>query len=161
MGCGAGAFERRLPELNIIGLDKDSALLAEAKKSGSGDFVQGDAMSLCFRGGAFDGIFFVTSLEFMEDYSAAVAEAARVLGGGGKFVAMMLNPRSWHFRSRAGREGSYFNNINLLEPARVRDYASRFFPTEVEYFLGIKEGRVFDSSDKIIASLYVVKGRKP
>lgn len=160
MGCGAGAFERRLPELNIIGLDKDSALLAEAKKSGSSDFVQGDAMSLCFRGGMFDGIFFVTSLEFMEDYRVAVAEAARVLGGGGKFVAMMLNPRSWHFRSRYQVQGSYFRSVKVLRPELVRDYASLFFPTEVEYFMGIKEGRVFDSSDKILASLYVVKGRK-
>ena len=159
VGCGVGVLERLLPGLNIIGLDNDPAMLAEARRGG-GVYVQSDALNLCFRDAVFDGVFFVTSLEFMNDYRAAVSEAARVLAEGGFFVAMMLNPRSWHFKNRVGREGSYLKNVSVQEPGLVGDYASKFFGTEAEYFLGIREDKVFDSSDESLGSLYVVKGRK-
>jgi len=160
IGCGIGYFEEILSELNIIGLDSSKEALEEARKRSGKKFVLGDAEHLDFLDGSFDGVFTVTTLEFLEDYKKAVDEVARILESGGKFVAMILNPESEYFKSHIQRPGSYFGRIKHTHPKEVERYISKFFTTTGGYFLGIRGQEIFDTRDKNLAALYVVKGIK-
>ncbi|MGC8817760.1 MAG: class I SAM-dependent methyltransferase, partial [Candidatus Hadarchaeum sp.] len=122
--------------------------------------VLGNAEHLDFLDGSFDGAFTVTTLEFLEDHKKAVDEVTRVLESGGKFVAMILNPESEYFESHIRRPSSYFGRIKHVHPAEIEEYISKFFATTGEYFLGIRDQEIFDTRDKNLAALYVVKGIK-
>ena len=160
IGCGIGYFEEILSELNIIGLDSSDEALKEARKRSGKKFVLGNAEHLDFPGGSFEGAFTVTTLEFFEDYKKAVDEVARILEPGGKFVAMILNPGSEYFKSHIRRPGSYFGRIKHTNPKEIEKYISKFFTATGGYFLGIRGQEIFDTRDKHLAALYVVKGIK-
>jgi len=159
VGCGIGYFEEILSELNIIGLDSSKEALKEARRRGK-KFVLGNAEYLPFLDKSFDGAFAVTTLEFLEDYKKAVDEVARVLERGGKFVTMILNPESEYFKSHIQRQGSYFGRIKHTHPKEIERYISKFFTATGEYFLGIRSQEIFNTRDKRLAALYVVKGTK-
>ena len=160
IGCGIGCFEEILSELNIVGLDNSKEALEEARKRSGKKFVFGNAEHLDFLDGSFDGAFTVTTLEFLEDHKKAVDEVTRVLESGGKFVAMILNPESEYFESHIRRPGSYFGRIKHIHPAEIEEYISKFFATTGGCFLGIRDQEIFDTRDKNLAALYVVKGIK-
>jgi len=160
VGCGVGYFEKVLSGLNVIGLDNSIEALKEARRRSDKKFVLGDASNLPFADESFDGAFAVTTLEFLEDYKKAVDEVARVLEPHGKLVAMMLNPESEYFKHNISRPGSYFRRIKHPYPKEMERYISKLFTATGEYFLGIRDGEVFDTHDKNLAALYVVKGVK-
>lgn len=160
IGCGVGSLEERLSPLNIIGLDSSEEMLNEAGKRSNKTFVLGDAGKLGFEDSSFDAVIFVTTLEFLPDYKRAIREATRVLEPNGRIVAMVLNPESEYFKNRIKREGSYFREAQHTDLKEIEEYISKFFEINTKYFLGIKDGDVFDSSDKNFASLYVIKGLK-
>ncbi|MBI4215790.1 MAG: methyltransferase domain-containing protein [Chloroflexi bacterium] len=161
VGCGPGAFAAALPELNLIGADRDAGMLREARRAAAGrDFVRGDAGHLPFRDGACDGLLYLTSLDFVADIEGAVAEGARVLGPGGRVLVMLLNQRSEYFRERAKRPGSYFARARRREPAAVREaLARRFEIVEEGWFLGL-QGEQVAAADEGTGALVVVAGRK-
>jgi ubiquinone/menaquinone biosynthesis C-methylase UbiE len=161
VGCGIGSFEQHLPTLNIIGVDISEDMLEEARKRSNKTFIQGDATDLEFHDAAFDAVFTVTTLEFLEDYQKAVREIARVTNSQGKLVAMMLNPRSEYFRENARRPGDYFQRIKHTNTKEMREYVSRFYVISKEdLFLGIQGEQVFETDDENLASLYVLVGTK-
>jgi len=160
IGCGIGYFEEILSGLSIIGLDSSREALEEARRRSDKKFVLGDAESLDFPDGYFDGAFSVTTLEFLEDYKKAVDEVARVLEPGGKFVAMMSNPESEYFKSHIQRPGSYFGRIKHTNPEEIEEYISKLFTATGGYFLGIRGQEIFDTHDRRLAALYVIKGTK-
>lgn len=160
IGCGIGYFEEMLSKLNIIGLDSSREILEEARKRSGKKFVLGDAKHLDFPEGYFDGAFTVTTLEFIDDYKKVVDEMVRVLELGGKFVAMILNPRSEYFKSHMHKEDSYFRKIQHANLKEIESYISKFFATTGEYFLGIRSQEIFETRDRNLAALYVVKGVK-
>lgn len=160
IGCGIGYFEEMLSKLNIIGLDSSREILEEARKRSGKKFVLGDAKHLDFPEGYFDGVFTVTTLEFIDDYKKVVDELVRVLELGGKFVAMILNPRSEYFKSHMHKEDSYFRKIKHANLKEIESYISKFFATTGEYFLGIRSQEIFETRDRNLAALYVVKGVK-
>lgn len=161
VGCGIGSFEQRLLSLNIIGLDSSKEMLDEARRQSSNVFVLGDAESLCFKNSCFDAVFYVTTLEFVNDYKKAVKEAWRVTKQNGKFLIMMLNPESEYFHEHAQRKGSYFRRMRQADLEKVRDFISKFYDIyREEYFLGIKNEHAFSTSDKRFASLYVISAAK-
>lgn len=160
VGCGIGALEERLPQFNITGLDINPEMLAEARKRSAHAFVLGNAERLEFPDASFDAVFFVTSLEFTDDYRKAAREAARVLEPGGKLLLMMLNPESEYFAEHWNREGSYFRRIKHSNLGEIKEYVSRYFSVADEYFLGIRGNSVFDTTDPGLASLYVLKGTR-
>lgn len=160
IGCGIGYFEEMLPELNIIGFDNSREMLEEARKSSGKKFVFGDAKHLDFPEESFDGAFMVTTLEFLDDYKKVVDEVVRVLEPKGKFVAMVLNPESEYFKSHMHKADSYFRKIKHTNLKEIEGYISKFFAMTGEYFLGIRGQEVFETRDKNLASLYVVKGIK-
>ncbi len=160
IGCGIGYFEEMLPELNIIGLDNSREMLEKARKSSGKKFVFGDAKHLDFPEESFDGAFMVTTLEFLDDYKKVVDEVVRVLEPKGKFVAIILNPESEYFKSHMHKADSYFRKIKHTNLKEIEGYISKFFAMTGEYFLGIRGQEVFETRDKNLASLYVVKGIK-
>ncbi|HID60651.1 MAG TPA: methyltransferase domain-containing protein [Hadesarchaea archaeon] len=160
IGCGIGCFEVMLPELNIVGLDSSEEMLEEAKKRSDKKFVLGNAKQLDFPDESFDAAFTVTTLEFLDDYKKAVDEVVRVLEPKGKFVAMMLNPESEYFKSHMSNPDSYFRRIKHTDLKDIEGCISKFFATSGEYFLGIRNQKVFDTRDGNLAALYVVNGVK-
>jgi len=161
VGCGIGSFEQRLPTLNIIGLDVSEDMLEEARKRSDKIFIQGDATDLTFHDAAFDAVFTVTTLEFLEDYQKAVQEIVRVTNPQGKLLVMMLNPRSEYFRENVRRPGDYFQRIKHTNTKEMREYVSRFYVIrKEELFLGIQGEQVFETDDENLASLYVLVGIK-
>lgn len=81
VGCGTGVWMEAIKETGFpepVGVDISRDMLKVAKKKGLKNLVQASANSLPFRNDEFDLVFFITSLEFMEDRKGALLEAVRV-----------------------------------------------------------------------------------
>jgi ubiquinone/menaquinone biosynthesis C-methylase UbiE len=89
VGCGAGWLVRRLAGAGAraVGVDPLAGALdrARAEDPGAGRYVEAGAQELPFGDACFDVVVFFNSLHHVpvEDLDRAVAEAARVLRGGG------------------------------------------------------------------------------
>jgi len=164
IGCGPAILETKLCQLHstmeIIGLDCSTEMLSRASKSIHTRL--GDAHHLAFDDHIFDAVLYVTSLEFIKDYQKAIREAHRVLKSKGKVLILMLNPVSTYFRERYGKNKSYIRkNIKHTNIDDIGNYVSQYFEmVNNQYFLGIEDQRIVDSTDSDIASLYVVEGIK-
>jgi ubiquinone/menaquinone biosynthesis C-methylase UbiE len=114
VGCGTGHFTTWLSgrQIRIVGLDRSPAMLTVARRRlPELPLVMGDAHRLPVREKAVDVVVFVTTLEFLDDPGAALAEAVRVSRRG--VLVLVLNrwspgglsrrcgPQAW--RSRLGR----------------------------------------------------------
>lgn len=98
VGTGEGQLARRLcrnepaPRL-VVGLDPFTAQLANAAAKGGGPrFVKGKGEALPFAGGSFDAIACCLVIEHAEDADALMAEVARVLAPGGRFLLLVNHP---------------------------------------------------------------------
>jgi SAM-dependent methyltransferase len=103
IGCGEGQVARALVDAGparsapaVIGLDPShlqvrNALLEPSKRGGVA-YVQGAGERLPFPDGAFDGAFCCLSIEHADDPDAVLAEAARVLSPGGRFLLLINHP---------------------------------------------------------------------
>jgi len=161
VGCGIGQFEQQLQDLNITGLDASSEMLEEARKRSNKTFALGNAEKLNFDDSSFDAVFYVATLEFIEDYQKAIQEAYRVTKPNGKLLVMILNPQSKYFHEHIQRQGSYFKKVRHTNIKEIRDYISGLYHIiKEEYFLGIKGQEVFDTSERRFASLYIIVGKK-
>ncbi len=161
IGCGIGQFEERLQDLNVTGLDSSEEMLEEAKRRSNKTFIFGDAKNLPFKNSSFDAVFYAATLEFIENYKKAISEALRVLEPEGKLVVMMLNSKSDYFLQHMQKENSYFRKIKHANLKEIKDYTTKYYHiVKEEYFLGIKDKEVFDTSDKKYASLYIIVGAK-
>ena len=164
IGCGPASLETRLnqlhPEMNITGLDNSKEMLKRVSPSIHVEF--GDAQYLKFDNNTFDAVLYVTSLEFIIDYKKSVKEASRVLKNKGLVLILMLNPESYYFKEEYSDKSSYIRkNIKHVNTEKIRGCISNYFFIEnKEYFLGIKDGGIFDSCNPKLASLYVLKGVK-
>ncbi len=161
IGCGIGSFEQKLQDSNITGLDSSIEMLEEAKRRSNKTFVLGNAEILDFGDSSFDAVFYVTTLEFLDNYQRAIQEAYRVTKLNGKLLVMMLNPESEYFHEHFQRNDSYFRRIKHTDLREIKEYVQRFYQIKKEeYFLGIRGQQIFDSSDRRYASLYVIVGKK-
>jgi SAM-dependent methyltransferase len=160
IGCGPGVFEKELSDMNIVGIDPSADMLQLARSQNRDVFTPGKAESLPFQDSCFDGVFFIASLEFAEDYKLAIDEAARVLKEGGKIVILMLNPESEYFKKMMEGGGYTAANIRHTNIKEIEEYLSKKFEVSGEYMLGIQGDVVFPSGDPTQASIYALKGRK-
>ena len=164
IGCGPALLEAELqhlhPEMRIIGLDSSKEMLKQAPSSLHVEY--GDAQRLKFDDNSFDAVLYVTSLEFIKDYEKAIKEGRRVLKNKGKILVLMLNPGSHYFKEKYSDKSSYIRrNIKHLDIYEIREVVSRcFFIENEEYYLGIKDGKVLDTHDPDVASLYIIEGVK-
>lgn len=163
VGCGPAVIEARAMELNpgmeILGLDNSKEMLAQV--SNEIKTILGDATKMGFKNAFFDAVVYIASLEFIEDYRMAIEEAVRVLKPKGMILILMLNPESNYFKQEYDDEDSYIRkNIKHVDVEKIGEFISHYFFLESEYFLGIKNGEVFDTIDSKYASLYIINGVK-
>jgi len=101
LGCGPGAAAARIragrPDLDIVGLDRDAALLGLAQSRLR--VLQADAEELPFPSSSFDAVHVRLLLRHMARPAAVLAEVHRVLRPGGRLIlgdsddgALVLHP---------------------------------------------------------------------
>jgi len=98
LGTGEGQLARRIAAEQplpgrVVGVDPYRAQLANAADQGGGPcYVQATGESLPFRDGAFDGVICCLVIEHADDADAVLAEVARVLAPGGRFLLIVNHP---------------------------------------------------------------------
>ena len=91
--CGTGdlAIEAERRGGRVVGLDFSEEMLIRARrKSGTIEWVQGDALALPFADGEFDAVTVGFGVRNLSDLEAGLREAARVLRPGGKIAVLEI-----------------------------------------------------------------------
>ena len=121
LGCGEGRFARRLRAqgFDVVGIDPTVALIETARtRDPDGDYRVGIAENLPFATAAFDMVVSYLSLCDIADLDRAVAESARVLRPGGRFLFANLSSintaGAWR-RATDGRALDYAIDDYLVE----------------------------------------------
>ena len=86
-GCGAGDFALMIAAPEVVGVDVSPAMVERARSRGL-DARPGDIGSLPFDDGEFDVVTCNWVLYHLDDVDHGVAELARVLKPGGRFVGI-------------------------------------------------------------------------
>ncbi|OYT54653.1 MAG: hypothetical protein B6U72_02085 [Candidatus Altiarchaeales archaeon ex4484_2] len=157
VGCGPGVFERELSGFDIMGIDLDEEMVEAARKACSNVFVVAGAEDLPFPDNSFDCVFYVTSMEFIDDFRKAIDETVRVLSDKGRIIVLLLNPRSEYYREKV-LEGGYISRYVNSNTGGIRDYLSKWFDLDDNFFLGIIGGRIFDTREPGHAAIYALQG---
>ena len=160
VGCGPAIIERGLQEhgFNVTGLDVSKEAL-----EGVPDNIRtvvGSAEHMDFVDSNFDGVVYIASLQFIDDYKKAVQETTRVLRSEGKLLVMLLNPGSEFFKERTKDSSSYMSKLKHRDLSGIEKTIEEYFSIQTEYYLGIKNERIFHSNDPTLASLYIIQGIK-
>ncbi|UVE52002.1 methyltransferase domain-containing protein (plasmid) [Haloferax larsenii] len=158
VGCGIGSLEERFLDYEIIGLDRSEEMIHAARNRVSASFVLGDATALPIATASVDTVVFISTLEFIPDVDAVLAEATRVLDSDGTLVALVLNTRSEYVQSNLQREGSYFQRMAHRDSEALAETILEYVEGEQEFLLGISDETVFESSDPTAAAISAVVG---
>lgn len=105
---------------------------------------------------AVDAIVFVATLEFISEIDAVLEEATRVLRPDGRVVTLILNTRSKYVQSNLQREGSYFQQMVHRDSEALADRVLDTIDGTQEYFLGIADETVVESSNPTTAAITAV-----
>ncbi|MDH3705706.1 MAG: class I SAM-dependent methyltransferase [Acidimicrobiia bacterium] len=95
VGTGEGQVARLAAELGaqVVGVDPTAAQITEAARRGGGvAYVRAEAAALPARRGSVDGVVACLVFEHIDDVDGAIAEVARVLEPGGRFVFFLNHP---------------------------------------------------------------------
>ena len=160
VGCGPAVIEKGLAEhgFSILGLDVSQEAIACAPDTLR--TVVASAEKMPFADSEFEVVLFIVSLQFVENYRQALAEARRVLRPGGRVIAMLLNPASNFFQAKSAQVDSYVRKIRHSNLVDLEAAIAEGFEAQGEYFLGILDQRIFPSHDPGTAVLYVIRGIK-
>ncbi|WP_436931270.1 class I SAM-dependent methyltransferase [Halosimplex halobium] len=158
VGCGIGSLEDRFPNHRMIGLDRSEEMIQAARERVSAPFVLGDATELPVANGSVDAVVFVSTLEFIFDVDAVLTEATRVLASDGTLVTLVLNTRSEYVQSNLQREGSYFQQMVYRDSEELTETIREYVDGDREFFLGISDEDVFESTDPTAAAISAVVG---
>jgi SAM-dependent methyltransferase len=166
LGCGDGHFAAVTPTFaGAVGLDPDTASLAEAR-SRSGLYrlvVRASATEMPFATGSIATVVANSVLEHIPDLESTLAEVARVLRPGGRFLItspshrfpdLLLGStllRGVALRRAAAGYGSWFNrhsrHFHTLSQEGWRDALGRHHMSVDEsfYYFPARSQRVFDA----------------
>ena len=160
VGCGPAILERSLAEMGyaVTGLDVSQQALSCAPDSMR--TVAAAAEEMPFPDASFDVALFVASLQFIDDYSAALKRASVVLRPGGRLIAMLINPASKFFKTRYASEDSYVRKLKHTDMDLIEHAVSACFQAKGEYFLGIDGDNLFKCDDPALSALYILNGVK-
>jgi ubiquinone/menaquinone biosynthesis C-methylase UbiE len=128
IGCGTAHFTRWFDSqgLQVIGLDNSRPMLEEAKSLRSPPCLCGDALNVPLVTGSFDLVAMITTLEFLSDPLAGMAEAFRISRQG--LVLGVLNRRSrlgWQLEKNGNPPWNNAHLFTLKELVRlIRQAAS-------------------------------------
>jgi SAM-dependent methyltransferase len=96
VGTGEGQLARlaaRLGASHVVGVDPTDAQLRVARERGGRPaYARAKATGLPFRDHAFDTVLVCLVLEHVDDHGGAIAEIARVLEPGGRFLLFLNHP---------------------------------------------------------------------
>lgn len=128
VGCGSAPVARWLADqgAEVVGLDLSDGMLARAAQIGRRvglevPLVQADAGRLPFQDDSFDlACSAFGAVPFVADSAALMAEVARVLRPGGRWVFSVTHPLRWIFADDPGPDGlhvqsSYFDRTPYVE----------------------------------------------
>ena len=136
LGCGEGRLSRDLKARghDVVGVDRVADDARRGPRGGHRDREThfADAASLPFADRSFDLVVAFMSLQDIEDFQGAIAEAARVLEPAGKFCMAIVHPLNSAGRF-AGDEadspftitGSYLDATTTQTTSRVTGSRSR------------------------------------
>ncbi|MBN2706315.1 MAG: class I SAM-dependent methyltransferase [Deltaproteobacteria bacterium] len=160
VGCGPAILETALHELgfSVVGLDVSEEAIACAPDGIRTVVASAEKMPL--PNAAFDVVLFIASLQFIENYRRALAEAGRVLKPKGRIISLLLNPASDFFKKKNADPNSYVRLIKHPDLRTMESALSENFAVHGEYFLGIENERIFPSRSPETAALYVLHGIK-
>jgi len=158
VGCGPAVIEGALLDrgFSVVGLDVSAQALQGAPDGLR--TVAARAEEMPFAAGSFDVVISIVSLQFIENYQAAIAKIAQVLHPGGRVIVMLLNPRSRFFQGKQAEPDSYVRKIRHTNLALLERELAGHFALEGEYFLGVDGTEIFPSQDPATAALYVLRG---
>ena len=92
VGTGEGQVARLAPGF-VVGVDPTEAQVLEAaRRRGKPKYGRADATALPFRSESFDAVVACLVFEHIDDADAAIAEVARVLARGGRFLFFLNHP---------------------------------------------------------------------
>jgi ubiquinone/menaquinone biosynthesis C-methylase UbiE len=153
VGCGTGNYIIALDEAtsaSCSGVDPSAEMLAVARtRSPRISFVAGTAEALPFPDEEFDFVFAVDVIHHVGDPAAAVAEAFRVLRGGGRVCVATDDEESIRGRLLS----RYFPDIVAVETAR--------YPQVVELRLAMAATGFAQIAEERTASPYQVVNSRP
>jgi len=133
LACGTGDLCRDLATVGCpaVGVDFSAGMLAAAHVPSP--LVRGDAASLPFCDGAFDGVVCGFALRNFVDLDVVFRECARVLRRGGRFVALDAAVPE-HLLMRFGNTVWFRGAVPLLGRLLSRDpSAYRYLPRSTAY----------------------------
>jgi ubiquinone/menaquinone biosynthesis C-methylase UbiE len=140
VGSGTGYFLRTVSRsgAHCVGIEPSLDMLAVAtsRPHRSIDYVGGRGESLPFRDGCFDGLLYMTTLEFVQDVDAALQEVRRVVRPGGRLVFGVLNADGPWVRARR-REGGLWTEARFYRPAELEALLSTLVPVQIDYCVHI------------------------
>ena len=134
VGCGTGSYTAALAERgwDVTGVDVSEDMLRRAQDRGVRT-VRADGASLPFGDASFDVMFTAFgAVPFVADSAAIMAEAARVVRPGGRWVFATTHPIRWSFPDDPGPDGltatmTYWDRTPYVE------FADDGTPTYVEH----------------------------
>ncbi len=96
VGCGEGQVARRAARAGtptVVGVDPSETQVLAARERGGGPvYSRADADRLPVRDASFDAVVACLVFEHIDEVDAALAEVARVLEPGGRFVFLLNHP---------------------------------------------------------------------
>jgi SAM-dependent methyltransferase len=126
LGCGAGQYLRALrtrrPDLDVHGVDLDSAAVKEAQTVPGADCRQADAAQLPYPEGRFAAVVGFDILEHVARPERVLAEAARVLSPGGLlhlYVPCEGNPGTVYVRRGHGLKARWGGHVQQFTTERL------------------------------------------
>jgi len=179
VGCGPGLLAKKLlvlaPELRVVGIDIDIAMLNEARSSGCAHLIRASTDSLPLRTGAVGRVVSTTSLKDWANRANGLAEIARVLRHGGTafvydFITVGPESSPPQFVRRFGLVSELLRRATgLVQPFSLQDLMTLAeairTPTiqvevELERDLGIVKVVIRQSPDDTMAAEGNVPSRK-
>jgi demethylmenaquinone methyltransferase/2-methoxy-6-polyprenyl-1,4-benzoquinol methylase len=156
LGCGTGDLSSgaRARGARAVGIDLSAGMLAQAASRGATRaLVRGDASRLPLADRSCDAVVSGFALRNFESVDAVLAEASRVLRGGGRLSILEIDrPRGGAF---AALFGVYFNKVvPMLGGAVSSGYAYRYLARSTVYlptwpsFKALLDRSGFDRIDK-------------
>jgi ubiquinone/menaquinone biosynthesis C-methylase UbiE len=129
-GCGDGVFARAVAAPEVIGVDSAPAMVERARSRGV-DAREGDIQALPFGDGEFDVVVCNWTLYHLQDLDRGLAEIARVLRPGGRFVGIYNRER--HMEELWSRVRPELGAANDYGEALARHFA-RVEPRDTEAY---------------------------
>lgn len=160
VGCGPAILEAGLSGHGFFVTGMDAAPEALKFAPGKVRTVAARAEQMPFAASSFDAAIYVASLQFVSNYHKALAESVRVLRADGKLIVMLLNTASAFIKDKLSDSHSYVQRLLHTNVGEIEKAIPSAFRVRTEYFMGVKDGKPFATTDSRDTLLYVITGRK-